>query len=489
MEPVVRRRRRTPAPPTVRAPRGRVVLVGAVVALVAGLGLVWLGLATEPDMTPRAAPTRDLVAATPVLSARRVPEQLVGPVAARNLRAAVQPVIDASPTDSCVTMRDGRSALVNHRGDVALLPASNMKLVTAAAALDLLDAEARFTTAVLTDGAPTDGSVVRGNLYLVGGGDPMLSTQAYIDQLPNGAPPFTDIAALADQIAAAGVREVTGSVVGDESRYDTARSVPAWPERFIEQGQVAPLSALLVNDGWRIGVGAVDQPAVHAAEVLTDLLEDRGVEVDGPPRTGVAPEGAAPLTELTSLTVAELVAQALRFSDNTTTELLVKEIGRQVGGGGSTEAGLVAIRDWLADSGLPTEGVGFDDGSGLSDNDRLRCDLLAELLVDQGPDGVISEGLARPGEPGTLDDRLTGEALRDRVRAKTGTLRSVTALSGWLTTIPGAELAFSYVINTPDRTIGESDLALQEQLLEAAAGYPDAPPLETLSPLPAVPPT
>ena len=110
MEPVVRRRRRTPAPPTVRAPRGRVVLIGAVVALVAGLGLVWLGLATEPDMTPRVAPARDLVAATPVLSARRVPEQLVGPVAARNLRAAVQPVIDASPPDSCVTIRDGRSA-------------------------------------------------------------------------------------------------------------------------------------------------------------------------------------------------------------------------------------------------------------------------------------------------------------------------------------------------------------------------------------------
>ncbi len=85
-----------------------------------------------------------------------------------------------------------------------MLPASNMKLVTAAAALDLLDPEARFTTAVLTDGAPTDGSVVRGNLYLVGGGDPMLSTQAYIDQLPNGAPPFTDIAALADQIAGGG---------------------------------------------------------------------------------------------------------------------------------------------------------------------------------------------------------------------------------------------------------------------------------------------
>ncbi len=58
-----------------------------------------------------------------------------------------------------------------------------------------------------------------------------------------------------------------------------------------------------------------------------------------------------------------------------------------------------------------------------------------------------------------------------------------------MTTVPGAELAFSYLINTPDRTIGEADLALQAQLLEAATGYPDAPPLDTLSPLPAVPPT
>ncbi len=490
MEPVVRRRRRTPAPPTVRAPRGRVVLIGAVVALVGGLGLVWLGLATEPDMTPRAAPARDLVAATPVLSARRVPEQLVGPVAARNLRAAVQPVIDASPPDSCVTLRDGGSTVVEHRGDVPLLSASNMKLLTSAAALDLLDRESRLMTTVVTDGAPTDGAVVRGNLYLVGGGDPLLSTQAYIDQLPNGEPPFSDIGALADRIVGAGVREITGSVVGDERRYDSVRNVPAWPRRFIDpQGQVAPLSALLVDDAWRSGLGPADEPAVHAAEVLTDLLEDRGVEVGGAPASGTAPDGAAPLTELASLTVAELVAQALAFSDNTTTELLVKEIGLQVNGDGSTEAGLAAVRDWLADSGLPAEGVGFDDGSGLSENVRLRCDLLAGLLVEQGSSGVVADGLARPGRPGTLDDRLTGDLLRDRVRAKTGSLNPVTALSGWLTTVPGTELAFSYLINTPDRTIRESDLALQEQLLEAASGFPDAPPLDTLSPLPAVPPT
>ena len=185
----------------------------------------------------------------------------------------------------------------------------------------------------------------------------MLSTQAYIDQLPNGAPPFTDIAALADQIAGAGIREVTGSVVGDESRYDAARSVPAWPERFIDQGQVAPLSALLVDDGWRIGAGR-GRPARCPCCRGADRPPRGPRRRDRRTAPAAAPHPRAPRRSPSSpsLTVAELVAQALRFSDNTTTELLVKEIGREVGGGGSTEAGLVAIRDWLADSGLPDRG-------------------------------------------------------------------------------------------------------------------------------------
>jgi D-alanyl-D-alanine carboxypeptidase/D-alanyl-D-alanine-endopeptidase (penicillin-binding protein 4) len=285
---------------------------------------------------------------------------------------------------------------------------------------------------------------------------------------------------------ATGVREITGSVVGDGSRYDDVRTVAAWPERFVTQGQVAPLSALLVDDTWTATSGPGGDPDQRAAATLTQLLRERGVEVAGAPAAGTAPASAAPLTDIDSLTVAEIVDEGLRFSDNTTMELLVKEIGLQSSGTGSTEAGLVAIREWLASSGLPADGVVLDDGSGLSEQNRVTCALLSSLLAEDGADGVIAAGLARPGEDGTLDDKLLAQDLRGRVRAKTGTLRPVTALSGWLRTVPERDLAFAFVINRPGGQVTESDSALQEDLLQAMLAHPEQPDLSQLVPAPPV---
>jgi serine-type D-Ala-D-Ala carboxypeptidase/endopeptidase (penicillin-binding protein 4) len=336
---------------------------------------------------------------------------------------------------------------------------------------------------------------VRGNLYMVGGGDPLLTTDTYEPRFVNGVPPLTDLETVADQIVGTGISEVTGSVVGDGSRYDADRSVPSWPERFLTQGQVAPLSALLVNDGWTVdpirpgpGAGPTTDPDLHAASVMTALLVERGVNIAGAPATGRVPEDASTLIEVPSLTIAELVGQLLAFADNTTTEMLVKELGVRSGAGGSTEAGLTAVRDWIDRSGLDGTGVVFDDGAGLSENDRLTCTFLASLLAADGPDGPVAEGLARPGEAGTLDDRLLEDPLPGAVRAKTGTLRSVAALSGWVRTNPGSDLAFSFVVNPVGRTVNDGDLRLQRDLLLALTDHPRTPPLETLSPVAAGPP-
>lgn len=480
------RRRRSSTPSRRRSRPGAATpwFVGAaalaVVALLAGAAV----LLTEPDQEVAAGPAPSSTATTPVLSARRAPDALVRPVAARNLRNAVAPVIAEAPAGTCVQVRDGANSVVDHNQSELLVPASNIKLLTAAAALELLGPETRLATRFVTDGAPTDGSVVRGNLYMVGGGDPLLTTASYNAQLPNGQQPATDMEAVADQIVGTGITQITGSVIGDESRYDAVRTTPSWPERFFTQGQVAPLSALLVNDAWRSGGGPADDPAVHAAEVLTELLQERGVEISGAPGSGVAPQGAAVLTEVPSLTVTELVAEMLRFSDNTTAELLVKEIGAQKGAGGSTQAGLDVVREWIATSGLPAEGVSFDDASGLSDQDRVSCAFLAAVLAEDGPDGPIANGLAVPGEPGTLDDRLLSDDLRGSVRAKTGTLRAATGLSGWLTTRPERDMSFSILINTTDRQISASDTELQSRLLASMLDYPAAPSPDTLAPLP-----
>ncbi len=486
---VVRRARRPTAAPRRRAGGSGAVwftLAGVLVVVALAAGALAMTMRADTEVASGSDP--ELVATTPVLSARRAPDGLVRPVAARNLRAAVDPVLATAPENTCLEVRDGANVLVSHKADQPLIPASNMKLLVAAASLDLLGADTRLSTRFVTDGAPTDGAVVRGNLYMVGGGDPLLTTDTYNAGLPNGEQPVTDMDDVADQIAATGITSITGGVVGDGSRYDAVRTTPSWPERFFTQGQVAPLSALLVDDGWRSGGGPADDPDVHAAQVLTELLEERGIQIGAPASSGVAPAEAALLTEVPSLTIAELVGELLRFSDNTTAELLVKEIGAVKGAAGSTAAGLDVLRSWLDESGLPAEGVTFDDASGLSDADRATCTFLAAVLAADGPDGPIAAGLAVPGQPGTLDDRLTGADLRDRVRAKTGTLRFATGLSGWLTTRPSVPLTFSILTNTTDRQISASDTELQGQLLTAMLDYPAAPDPAALSPAAPAPP-
>ncbi len=484
-EPTVVRRERRAASSTRRRPRAAAPwFVGAAVLAVIALAAGVLVVMKRPDTELAAGAPPASSASTPVLSARRAPEALARPVAARNLREAVAPVLATAPPDTCLEVRDGGNVVVSHNASQPLIPASNMKLLVADVALDLLGADTRLSTRFVTDGAPTDGSVVRGNLYMVGGGDPLLTTGPYNSRLPNGKQPVTDMDDVADQIAATGIKEITGSVVGDGSRYDAVRTTPSWPDRFFGQGQVAPLSALLVDDGWQSSGGPAEDPDVHAAAVLTELLEARGIQIGGAPTSGVAPAGAPLLTEVPSLTIAELVAELLRFSDNTTAELLVKELGAQQGAGGSTAAGLDVLRTWIESAGIPAEGVTFDDASGLSGADRATCSFLATLLSSGGPDGVVANGLAVPGQPGTLDDRMTGDDLRDRVRAKTGTLRDATGLSGWLTTRPSVPLAFSILTNTPNRQITAEDISLQSRLLTAMLDYPASPDLAALSPAP-----
>jgi D-alanyl-D-alanine carboxypeptidase/D-alanyl-D-alanine-endopeptidase (penicillin-binding protein 4) len=342
VDPVVRRRRSRPrhGAPTPRSARVR-RRCGAVL----GGSPEWLVHRGRPG---RRHPPSEL-RPTPVLSARRTPELLARPVAARNLRAAVDPVLAQAPPDTCLQVREGANALVSQREGDPVVPASNLKLVTAAAALDVLDPDSRFTTRFATDGAPTDGTVVRGNLYMIGGGDPLLSTSGYLAQLPNGEQSATDMDVVADQIAATGIREITGSVVGDESRYDDVRTVDAWPERFIAQGQVAPAVGAARGRHLERGRGPGGDPATHARRAL-DLLEER---VGSPALSSVHPSHAAACSpRWISLTVAEIVDEALRYSDNTTAELLVRRWACVLRHG-STGAGLTACA-----SGSPSGAAG-----------------------------------------------------------------------------------------------------------------------------------
>jgi D-alanyl-D-alanine carboxypeptidase/D-alanyl-D-alanine-endopeptidase (penicillin-binding protein 4) len=198
----------------------------------------------------------------------------------------------------------------------------------------------------------------------------------------------------------------------------------------------------------------------------------------------VAPDNLLTLASIESPPLREVVGQMLAFSDNTTAELLVKELGLQRLGEGSTEVGTQAVVEILSGLGLPVDGVVMRDGSGLHDENRATCELLAALLDRAGEDSDLAQGLAVAGQSGSLVERFLDTFVSGRLRAKTGTLDESTALSGFVDTLTGIDLLFAYVANGTD--LDEDDVNLQDQLANALVRYPEGPPIDQLVPLPVV---
>jgi hypothetical protein len=300
-------------------------------------------------------------------------------------------------------------------------------------------------------------------------------------------------ARLADALAKAGVKRITGTIVGDDRRYDALRYVPSWPERFSTvQHQTGPLSALAVNDGfvsWKpykdagdgLSVPAPD-PAKQGAEVFTQQLAQRGVVVGGPARSGAAPAaGTVELAGLDSPTIEGLVAEMLSASDNSTAELLFKEAGRVATGTGSTASGVAAAKKALQAAGVPTAGVVTVDGSGLDPTNKVTCDLLTALLDKAGPTSATAKGLPVAGRTGTLRLRMKNTPAEGRLMAKTGTLSTASSLAGFAPRNDGRTITFAFVANKAVLAT-ETVQALQDRMgaeLVAATGVPT---LEQLAP-------
>lgn len=427
-----------------------------------------LALRTPP--TPRSHLAGLPTPKRPVLSVRRVPDLLARTVADIRLDHALDAALaDPAVANSCLVVRQGDRTLYSRNPDRPLIPASNLKLLTALAALTKLGPDARLTTTAKATTRIDSAGNLAGPLYLVGGGDPLLETADYAASFRRPHPIHTPFEQLADQLVAAGLKHVAGGVVGDETRFDTQRYIPTWKPVYIADAEVGPQSALLVNDGFALFKPrhvAAASPPTHAAAVLTDLLKSRGVSIDGVPGQGHVPASAATISELRSPPVREVVAEMLKESDNTTAELLTKELGQ-----GTTAAGVAAVRTILSGRGLPTDALRAVDGSGLDRSDRATCALLMQALST----GSLQDALPIAAKDGTLFDRFIGHPAAGRLRAKTGSLDGVAALSGSIDT-----LTFSLVVNDlPRDALGR---ALQENVGDALARYPDAPTADELAP-------
>jgi D-alanyl-D-alanine carboxypeptidase/D-alanyl-D-alanine-endopeptidase (penicillin-binding protein 4) len=462
----------------------RRVLVGGLLAAAVACGALAVSAGDE------AAPARPpaAVVATPVWSPRRVPQPFVDAVGSSRLQRALDTAVGA--TDACFDVLTAAGPVATRAVDVPLIGASTQKLLTGAAALAVLGPDTTLSTRVLGSGEPVNGTVER--VTLVGGGDPLLSTNEFRAALAadpkTAGTPSTSLEVLADALVARGVRRVNAVLV-DDSRHDTLRYLPVWSPSYRTEGQIGPLGALTVNRGFS-AIGPrptpVDDPAVHAGNEFARLLRARGVTVgSGVTRARVSGD-ALELARVESAPIKDVVAEVVRSSDNLAAETLIREIGVKVAKEGTTAAGLAGATAKLAELGVPMAGVTLVDGSGLARDNRVTCQALAATVgLGARPElRSLWEGMAVAGVSGTLADEMIGSGLEGRLRGKTGFLNGVTGLAGLVDV--GRPLRFALVVNG---SFGEATaIRIRAQLAQIIARFPEAPPPDELVPVP-VPPT
>lgn len=396
------------------------------------------------------------------------------PAAAANVSAEIDAILAARgvvPSDAGIFIWDIDAArqVFALNAAVSLTPASNMKLVTTAAALTSWGAEHRFTTWLyVRDDRVFDGRLPS-NLYLRGGGDPSLSTRSYQrDELDFKTASFETFAR---NLRALGVHTVGGRVIGDDSWFDEERRVSEWKPGFEEW--CGPLSALSGNEGLHDGV-PVDAPATYSARLLTTALRKAGIKIKGKPGAGSVPVGALLIQRQSSAPLRVLLRRQNKESDNLFAETILKGLGKDFQDLGSTAAGVLVSGATLGTMDIAADAYVIQDGSGLSYGDRLTPYAIVRLLgaMYQRPDfGVFYDSLAIAGKDGTLKDRMRKSAAAGNARAKTGTLNVATSLSGYVRSANDHLVAFSILLTGDSIDVERANKAQDEIVVALAEAH------------------
>ena len=437
--------------------------------------------AADPGATSTTPPALSSALTTGLLSFRRASSKLSRDLNIAAFQQGVQPLMDSVGEGSCAAISlDGE--LVSEKNiDAVVIPASNMKILVAAVATDVLGDDFRYTTRVMGP-APSAG-VINGDVHLVGGGDPLLSGDWYPQSDLDRFRAFntTSLDELASQLAAAGVTQIDGNVLGDGSRYDDELYAPGWGADVngIEAG---PYDALLVNDARVLGdEQRSNDPNQAGAREFVRILGEHGISVTGGPGAGTAPAAAVELATVQSQPLPAVIAEMLTNSDNNTAELMLKEIGLATSGAGTRQAGAQAIASTLAEWGIDTTGLVVADGSGLSADDRITCRTMISVLQHAGFDSAVGQGLAIGGETGTLADAFGDTSVGGRIRGKTGTLNNVPydqdppavkALSGYLPVDGGGAIEYTLLLNGGIITDQSEYRPIWDELVNALTSFP-----------------
>jgi serine-type D-Ala-D-Ala carboxypeptidase/endopeptidase (penicillin-binding protein 4) len=376
------------------------------------------------------------------------------------LRTKIDREMRQGPASSGAYVRDMATGeeLYALRANTVRIPASVEKLFTTSSALLRLGPAATLQTKAVTarDTVVEPGGVLRGDLVLVGGGDPFFGDGS------------GSSARLARSVHAAGIRQITGAVVGDESAFDARRS-SCCRSYDVDLGGV--LSALAYDRGVFRGRARLDA-ARFAAARFADQLRAAGVKVAGSSRGGAAPENAKTIGFVPSMVLSEIVRFINVPSNNFAAEMLFKELGARYRDAGTTAAGADVVRDTLDDLGVRPRIV---DGSGLSRVNRATPRQVVRLLERMRGRNVATSfraSLAVTGVTGTVKSRLRGTPAAGRCQVKTGTLRAISALAGYCRTTSGRDIGFALLSNRANVSLAK---AREDRIAAAIVRLSDAP--------------
>lgn len=390
----------------------------------------------------------------------------------------------------------------SYNGTSPMIPASNLKIVTSAVALDVLGPDYRFETKLFGPGT-SKGGVLDGDIVLKGAGDPTFFAP-YVD---TSTAPFAE---MASALKRNGINRVTGDLVIDDSDFDREFIPSAYHARYLLSSYAASVGGLGVNRNVvtlsvgpsgvetdpptgslqfvnKVKIGGYDQiwaerprdsdrvtihgvttpgstaqttitvfdPVRMAGSVCYRVLTNKNIQIDGKWR--LVPEGqAASLNNMVliakhrSPTLVKLLEATNVDSNNLFAQHIFRRLGATVVGLGNVRNSEAVVRDFFKRNHIADTGFRMDDGSGLSEKNRVAPYQLVYLLKamwDHPQGQLFIDTLPQPGE-GTMRGRLGGCT----VRAKTGTLNNHSGLTGYVVTAYGETVGFSILVNDMDTT-------------------------------------
>ena len=378
---------------------------------------------------------------------------------------------------------------ISHREDTLRIPASTMKLVVTAAAWELLGPDFEMKTDLLVDG-PVSNGVLEGNLIVVGRGDPAVVGREDEEDV------LWELRPWCEQLKRLGVAEVKGKVLADVRYFSGPGFHPDWPRQSAHQWYYAASGALNLNDNcldlflgpvsegeigffvrplqplakfsnrlkiikdskkhliridrkfdeWSVVISGaffqgaqkqkfhvtVPDPAENFVSAFTNLLSTEGISVSG---ESIDLGGSGQVLATISHSLKSRSAVLLKNSQNLYADSVFRVLGKELGGEGSFLVAKTTLMNWALQNFTQSDPLIFQDGSGLSRQNRLTSRFLLDVLgrviaQDWGAD--FTEQLAVGGVDGTLRKRLGQSGLKGRVFAKTGTLTGVSSLAGLL---------------------------------------------------------